>query len=158
MGRAQQHGGQRRPDMAKTDTQSLPAASSTATSPSVRTASRDGYRSARIGAADAEEIGGDQPAERGQPAQVSGDGGLVPQQVDRERGGGYEEQIGSVAPDVPVGGWTSPSRAYTVSGIPAMARACHPVPGVPTRWTTSKPLRKPALTLVAGSGWNHCRR
>jgi hypothetical protein len=53
----------------------------------------------RIRAADAEEIGRDQTAERRQPVEVGSDRGLVPQQVDRERRGGDEEQIGPAVTD-----------------------------------------------------------
>ena len=47
----------------------------------------------RIGAPGAEEVGQDQATERRQPVQLAGDGGLIPQQVDRERRGRDEEQV-----------------------------------------------------------------
>ena len=86
-------------DIAKTDTHSLPTASSTATSPSVQACIAGTVVDRhRIGAPDAEEIGQDQAAERRQPAKMAGDGGLIPQQVDREGRGRHEEQIGPAPP------------------------------------------------------------
>ena len=53
-----------------------------------------------VGAARAEEVGQDQAAERRQAPKVAGDGGLVPQQVDRERRGGNEEEVGAIPDDL----------------------------------------------------------
>src|ERR1700694_3178141 len=58
-----------------------------------------------------EEVGRDQAAERRQAVEVAGDGGLVPQQVDQERGGGDEEEIGPRSPTIWYARCASPSRA-----------------------------------------------
>jgi len=54
----------------------------------------------RVGAPGAEQVGQDQAAKRRQPAKMAGDGGLIPQQVDREGRGRHEEQIGPVTDDL----------------------------------------------------------
>ena len=90
--------------MAKTDTHSLLAASRTAPGPSVHDciAAR-----ALIGTASELPIPRRSVAisrpERGQPAQMPGDGGFVPQQVDRMGGGGHEQDVGFSVPDDLIG-------------------------------------------------------
>ena len=88
-------------DVAKTDTHSLPTASSTATSPVGPGLHRGTVVNRhRVGAPGAEQVGQDQAAKRRQPAKMAGDGGLIPQQVDREGRGRHEEQIGPVTDDL----------------------------------------------------------
>ena len=77
----------------------------------------------RVGASAPKEIGQDEAAERGQPAQVARHRGLVPQQVDRERRGGTKSRSGPPSPTIWYARWASPSRAYSVAG--AMTRAWH---------------------------------
>lgn len=49
----------------------------------------------RIGAAQPNQIGQDQSAERRVPAKMAGHRGVVPNQIDGKPGCGHEQQIGS---------------------------------------------------------------
>jgi hypothetical protein len=47
-----------------------------------------------VGTPRPEEVGEDEPTERRQTPDVPGDGGLIPNQVDREKGGRKESRSG----------------------------------------------------------------